>query len=931
MRSQLDLIARSPVSQPLFSAYGIDLGTTNSAIAALAWQPLQGSTLRAECLAIKQPLPEGEAFISATVPSVVAVREHDILIGEGAKWLKARSGSLPGRNLFYECKNDIGVRRTYHEAPPGFRTAREVSATILEFLMQQATGLPGPWSQPVVVTVPASFSVAQRRETIAAAQMAGHACREGMLLDEPVAAFIDYVIRHGDRLDLVPGAEKHLLVFDFGGGTSDVAIFSLTGRGEGNPMQIAPLAVSRYYQIGGGDIDRAIVHKVLIPQLVEQNSLARYALGFPEKKRLEAPLSELAEVLKIRLCQALTAARERGDSAEEIARLSGAVVGDFPCPAGRQELHLRDPVLHLAAFAEVLQPFLDPDLLYPKENEYVKTNSIVAPLKNTLEQCRLAPEQIDSLLLVGGSCLIPQVADLLTELFPTSEILAYRNPAEMAGAVARGAAYQALSLAQYGKGIMETVCGDRILVRAEGGGVELLPKGAALPYPAEGFALCTTLALPETSVAGTTLKVEIEGGSGRLLFSSIWEIGEPVRRGEPLRLEYRMDADQILHLRLGVGNRDLPEFTCLIEHPLTAVHNSNDRRNKMLELEEDLRLERFSPAEEPDKVLELAMHCAALGQNEKALGVMGSALGKIGPDADILNYMGLCCANLGDSERAEKLYRESAAVEPLLSTPLFNLALAKFRQGQYAQGLDILDEAIARCPEPPYYILRAQFLEKLGRPAAEQDAALELGISGLAGSVARLGSWELFWLRKGAERRQDVELLKRLDDEQKRRDTGEGEGGAGKLPIICQELVASPARNKAESAAAQPVLLIAEDDDCTLTGLVEGISMLYPGRFDLIPVRHGAEAVEVLKQRYVDIVWTNLNMPRMDGFELMAFLRRNHPGLPYAAFTGYGGPDIEKQVLEMGAYAFFEKPWDYAMLEHQLDMALVMIGREMRL
>lgn len=926
MNNQQAIIPHASDGNPLFSAFGIDLGTTNSAIAGLAWNPLQRSTVRAACLAIKQTLPDGSCISSDNVPSVVALKQNDLLIGTGAKWLRARSGYIPYRNIFAECKNDIGVRRTYHEAPPGFRTAREVSSTILEFLMQQATGLPGSWGQQVVVTVPASFSAAQRRETISAAQAAGIFCREGMLLDEPVAAFIDYIITNADRLDLAPGQEKRLLVFDFGGGTSDVAIFTITGQGEGRPMQIAPLAVSRYYQIGGGDIDRAIAHQVLLPQLLAQNSLARYTLSYQEKKRLEAPLSELAEFLKTHLCNRIMAMPRHGADNPEASEMSVTMEQKFPIHAGKQELLLSNPFLTMADFTEVLRPFLDQDLLYSKENEYVKSNSIVAPLWNSLEQCRLDPEEIDYVLMVGGSSLIPQVADLLDGLFPESELLTYRNPAEMAGAVARGAAYQALSLFQSGKGIVETVCGDRILVRTATAGVELIPKGAGLPYPAQGFAACHALALPETSIIGSTVRVEIEGGSGKLLFSSSWAIDQPVRRGESLRLEYRMDGDQVLYLRLaGCGNRYLPEFTSLIEHPLTAVHNNNDRKNRILELEEELRLGKFTQDEEPGKLLELAKHCAALDQNEKALGLMSNALANKGPDAVILNYMGICCDNLGDSERAMKLYREAAQTPPLTSSPLFNLALVLRQKGQYDESLHTLDEAIARYPDPAYFVLRAELLEKLGRPEAERKGALETAIAGMPGSLAKLESWDIFWLRRGARMQGDDDLLRRLNAEVKRRDAGEAEERQGKLPIIRQDLVACSHPAKPAVVAVQPVLLIAEDDDDTLTTIVEHISLANPGVFEIIPVMNGAEAVEVLKHRHVDVVWTNLNMPRMHGFELMEYLCRNHPEIPFVAFTGYVSQGIKEKVLDMGAYSFFIKPFSYHDLDRQIDMVFEII------
>jgi molecular chaperone DnaK (HSP70) len=72
------------------------------------------------------------------------------------------------------------------------------------------------------------------------------------LLDEPVAAFLDYLVDHSQNLLPALETPKNLVVFDFGGGTCDVAVFQVKlSRGQ-DPIQIAPLTVSRYHRLGGG-------------------------------------------------------------------------------------------------------------------------------------------------------------------------------------------------------------------------------------------------------------------------------------------------------------------------------------------------------------------------------------------------------------------------------------------------------------------------------------------------------------------------------------------------------------------------------------------------------------------------------------------------------------------------------------------------------
>ena len=124
--STRSLDRNTPPGRPV-RTLGIDLGTTNSTVAELGWrgagQPIALEDLR--CLEIDQPTDVGE-YTHILVPSVVALAggaNGGIRVGEGAKRLRARTAELgleQGRNIFWECKNDIGVRRTYHRAPQGY-------------------------------------------------------------------------------------------------------------------------------------------------------------------------------------------------------------------------------------------------------------------------------------------------------------------------------------------------------------------------------------------------------------------------------------------------------------------------------------------------------------------------------------------------------------------------------------------------------------------------------------------------------------------------------------------------------------------------------------------------------------------------------------------------------------------------------------------
>ncbi len=150
---------------------------------------------------LRQPTQAG-TYIGTLVPSMVAVHQGQEFVGEGAKNLRALTAPPPNGmsrnvNLFHDCKNEIGTSRTYPNAPVGYRSPTEIAAKILSFMRREGMG---DTAGDVVVTVPASFQTAQRAETARACAMAGLYVGGGRLLDEPVAAFIDYAYRYDPAL-----------------------------------------------------------------------------------------------------------------------------------------------------------------------------------------------------------------------------------------------------------------------------------------------------------------------------------------------------------------------------------------------------------------------------------------------------------------------------------------------------------------------------------------------------------------------------------------------------------------------------------------------------------------------------------------------------------------------------------------------------------
>lgn len=753
---------------------GIDLGTTNSTVAEIIYDPEMDDDVSVRCLAIEQPTGNRSHW-SPLVPSLVALHNGQEIIGEGARRLRfnGRMEKLgEKRNLFSGVKNDMGLQKTYDMAPQGYRNAAEISSRILSFLREAAMKDKAQRPDRTIVTVPASFQLDQRSHTLRAATLAGMDLKGGDLLDEPVAAFIGYLSEHPEYELVEPGEAKTLLVFDFGGGTCDVAIFRLAPDADGL-LSIATLAVSRYHRLGGGDIDLAILYEHLLPQLLKDNDLQKHELDFDIKKNvIEPALIGVAEELKTGLCDKITEASENGDEYDDCEYTCH---GEHQCrlPDGRI-LTLTSPAINVQTFEELLGPFLDTYLLFNFENEYRQSLSIFAPIQDAIERSGLSEEEIDLCLLAGGSCLIPQVRTAMEDYFSNAELLTFDNADSMQTAIARGAALNAFAVALTDRPIIQSVCQETISIVTSNGHFDLVPQGVPLPWPPHGgFEEVTTLALPETSlIEPVSVRVQIvaQEEEPRPLVSELWQIPAPVAAGERIRLEYRYDESQVLEIRLSHTDRDdVVPFVNKRDHPLTHMANPQKIKLRIEETEEKLRTGEIEPEKRYDAIISLACDCAEVRQYEKALSKLKDLQRKQGkPDAVIVNRMGLFWGSMGNVENEQHCYCEASKIDPTWSTPWFNLAYALKNQKQYDEARDAIDMAIKLKPDSaPSYVIQAQIVRDMGKEFAMNEF---LGIAFKRFKPLKvMTDWELGWYLSALEMSGNDELVKAAKQERQRR------------------------------------------------------------------------------------------------------------------------------------------------------------------
>ena len=338
---------------------GIDLGTTNSAIAYAREGRVQ---------VFSNPNDMGRR----TLPSVVAFRKARTIIGTKARQRMEKDPL----NVFGVFKRKMGTSERFTIPATGEEESPiSLSSYVLrELLSFLPADLP---REAAVITIPASFDTVQSKATEAAGLAAGF--RQVSLLQEPIAASLTFA---NQAEGAVPESGKWL-VYDLGGGTFDVALLSIAD-GE---MKVIDHVGDNF--LGGTDFDRLIVEKIMVPKLEEAYDFTNL---IDELKSARGKYNAQFYILRQRAEEAKIALSSR----EEVEILIDGFEDEDD-----EEVDL-EFLLTRADFNRIIHPYIE------------GTMDLIADL---LTRNGLTPEALEFVLLVGGSTFIPLVRERLTARF----------------------------------------------------------------------------------------------------------------------------------------------------------------------------------------------------------------------------------------------------------------------------------------------------------------------------------------------------------------------------------------------------------------------------------------------------------------------------------------------------------------------------------
>ncbi len=482
---------------------GIDLGTTNSCVAVM-----EGG----------EPVVIQNSEGQRTTPSIVAYSaKGERLVGQPAK----NQMITNPENTVYSIKRFMGRRHT--EVPEEIKmvpytvedngndvrvliqskrySPPEISAAILQKMKKTAEDYLGETVSEAVITVPAYFNDAQRQATKDAGQIAGLEVKR--IVNEPTAAALAYGLDKGDK-------EQRIAVYDLGGGTFDISVLEL---GEG---VFEVKSTNGDTHLGGDNFD----HRVM--DWLVDSFKKDYGIDLSKDRMALQRLRDAAEKAKIEL-------------------------------SSTQQ-------------TEINLPFITADASGPKHLQYTLTRArleqmiddliqkTVGPCRQAMSDAGVKPEDIDEVILVGGSTRIPAVQKLVKELFrkePNKSV----NPDEV---VAVGAAIQGGILGGDVKNVLLLDVTPLSLGIETLGAVftKLIERNTTIPT--RKSQIFSTAADNQTAVSIHVLQGEREMAAQNRTLGRFDLVGiPPAPRGVPqIEVTFDIDANGIVHVSakdLGTG------------------------------------------------------------------------------------------------------------------------------------------------------------------------------------------------------------------------------------------------------------------------------------------------------------------------------------------------------------------------------------------
>ena len=690
---------------------GIDFGTSTTVV-SYSYFDNEKRIVVTEVMNLRQKQSDGADFTGEKVPTVIALYHNRVLVGEGAANLKYELEK--NKDVWYSFKMELGedLGAKYCNSILGkdksvrIQNAKDATILFFRFLKKEIESYVEQkglcQNIKYAVSIPASFEANQRRDLVDALISNQMDVSKQSLIDEPNAAFLNYIHEsemNNEAVVIPKDINPKMLVFDFGAGTCDISILEIGVDYKG--VYSKNLSISKFEKMGGNDIDRYIAYEILYPELLSHNHLDMDIFIMSEKKKIINALLTTAENLKIRICKAISLMRDSFDLSglEQEYKVS---VKDIRINTSKGVLYMDEIFLTSIQFAELMKVFTrkKSDVIQKEKQIY---NSIYDCVKTSIRKARLEVDDVDYVLLVGGSSLNPYVQAALKSWLPYSKLLLFPD---LQTCVSKGASIHSFIYNSFGQNIVQPITSEPICIITKNDQLmTLVPAGTVMPTDTIEI---DNLAIVKEGQKTVEFPICISN-ENKILTNLVITSNEQngFSLDTPIKLQLELTADKLLTINAKVGSE-----TCLV----SAI---NPFANKELTSQERIALRAEKKAYNttannrgvPSKecLLELAKAYENATLNLKAAETYEEC-NELYPGTISYNKLGCCFSSAGNNRKALR-YGEKAYEYSKDAVSAFNLGY-RYKNIDTSMFLKYIHESLAMCPNKPHPLFELGKYEK---------------------------------------------------------------------------------------------------------------------------------------------------------------------------------------------------------------------------
>ena len=699
---------------------GIDFGTSTTVV-SIATYNKSTKTISVEPMRLDQLLEDGTRYQSEKLPTVIAWYKDTFLVGEGASNLKYKLRK--GENIWYSFKMEIGEdlgAKYFNSAVKNINGISIinpkdcVNVFFMYLKMLIARYCQNHNLSPNInyaVSIPASFEANQRKDLMEALETNGMTLTKQSLIDEPNAAFISYV--HESQTSEKPLAIKQnynpkVLVFDFGGGTCDISVLEIGKSVSG--LYSKNIAISKFTKLGGDDVDRYITYHYLLPRFLTRNGKDAEEFITNERNFIASQLYKVAEKLKIQISKTLavrmndfTMPSEKNSTTKESLTIPIEV------RTSKGILSQSDFYLTYKELTETMSVFTKRSKRATSIEGEEEYNNIFMPIDSAIEKSNIDTNELDYILLIGGSAQSPYIQEALNKHFTNSTILV---PQDLQTHVSQGAAIHSLLMNGMNKCIIQPITSEPILVITQGEmGKMVMPAGT--PIPSDTI---TVGDLATTRDGQSVIEIPIcVGNTNKMLCNLKISKSGGFPKNAKVALTLEINADKLLQVYASCMGT-----SCMAEpqNPFANKELSSEER-LVLAAERQSNIEAEQNGGKPSKrsLEDLRDAYEKAGNNFKAAETYELQY-TLYPGSCNLNNLGVLYHNAGVYSKAIEFYELSLEESPKSHITLSNLGHTCMLTGNYQKAEECLKKAHELAPYHGITLIKLAELEgKRGKQA----------------------------------------------------------------------------------------------------------------------------------------------------------------------------------------------------------------------